>query len=121
MYQGYDAVLAERPGRAGFRPNTLDVTVTHTELFRRHERREGENLIVDLTVFNRCAPTNLEKEAERPRSVITATVKRKSISIWVHPWYLHPTFASRVDVRNVVLGYVSSDQGYGGQARRPPG
>lgn len=54
----------------------MNVTIVHSELFRSHERRVGEDLPLDLILANACAPTKLEKEEKRPRSAIVAAVKQ---------------------------------------------
>lgn len=56
----------------------MDIVVTNSELFRRHEPWEGKNLLLDLTVVNSCALLNCEKEVREPGAVITAAVKRKT-------------------------------------------
>lgn len=60
----------------------VDVTGAHVELFSRHQRLEGKNPLLDLTminltVINFCACTNLDKEAKRPGGLMNDAVKRK--------------------------------------------
>lgn len=60
-----------------FRPNSqaargsnllrMGITIAHSKLFCGHERREGKNILLDLTaVVILCTPTNLKKEGKRP-------------------------------------------------------
>lgn len=62
----------------GSNPLRTDVTVAQSELLRRHERREGKNLSINLTAVNPCAPTILEKEAKRLGSAIMTAVNPKT-------------------------------------------
>lgn len=67
----------------GSTPLLMDIAIVNSELFRRHKRREGKNLLFHLTLFNSCAPTNLEREANRSGATTTAAVKRKQNKYWV--------------------------------------
>lgn len=49
----------------------MDVTLAHSMLFCGCKRREGNNFLIDLTVVNHYALTNLGKEAKRPRAIIS--------------------------------------------------
>lgn len=56
----------------------MDISVWHTELFRRDKQREGKALVLDVTVVNPCVSSNLDKEAKGAASAIEAAVRRKT-------------------------------------------
>lgn len=62
----------------GSKPLRMDVTIACSGLFQGHERQEGKDIPLDLTVANPRAPSNFTKKTKRSRSAITMVVKRQS-------------------------------------------
>ena len=68
---------ASAQARHGSHPLRMDVTVGPSALFRGHRQREERHLLLDLTVVNPCAPSNLDKEVTRPGTALAEAAKRK--------------------------------------------
>lgn len=78
------------------------------------EKLSGENLLLDRTVVNLCAPPNLNKEAKRPMSHNPRRSQEEAQQVSRHvPRLLHLTSAGCVHMRGLGLGYSSPNQGYG--------
>ena len=69
--------LANAQARRSPHPLRMDVTVGPSSLFRGHRRREDRHLLLDLTVVNPCAPSNLDREVTRPGVALAEAAKRK--------------------------------------------
>ena len=77
----------------------MDITTEAGTLFDNHPRGKKKVFLLDITIVNPCAASNLENAAHHVGKHLADAVDRKKTTLWVLvPRYLLPPSSRYVDL-----------------------